>query len=54
MIVPILLYGSEIWGIYGYKEIDTLHLKFCSNKPRVAQFYGELGRFPLLYVLRDH
>ena len=28
MIVPILLYGSEVWGIYGYKEIDKLHLKF--------------------------
>ena len=29
MIVPILLYGSEVWGIYGYKEIEKLHLKFC-------------------------
>ena len=25
MIVPILLYGSEVWGIYGYKKIDKLH-----------------------------
>ena len=29
MIVPILLYGSEIWGVYVYKEVDKLHIKFC-------------------------
>ena len=53
MIVPILLYGSEVWGIYGYKEIDKLHLKFCKRILSVKQqtpscaVYGELGRFPL-------
>ena len=29
MIVPIYLYGSEVWGIYGYKEIDKL--QFCKR-----------------------
>ena len=24
LVSPILLYGSEIWGIYNYKEVDTL------------------------------
>ena len=44
MIVPILLHGSEVWGTYGYKEIDTLHLQFCKRilnvkqQTRVAQF----------------
>ena len=53
MIVPILLYGSEVWGIYGYKEIDKLHLKYCKRILSVKQqtpscaVYGELGRFPL-------
>ena len=37
MIVPILLYGSEVWGIYGYKEIDKLHLKFCKRILSVKQ-----------------
>ena len=24
LVSPILLYGSEIWGIYNYKEVDKL------------------------------
>ena len=53
MIVPILLYGSKVWGICGYQEIDKLHLKFCKRMLSVKQHtpscavYGELGRFPL-------
>jgi hypothetical protein len=56
MVVPILLYGSEVWGAYDYKEIDKLHIRFCKyilgvrkQTPNVA-VYGELGRF-LLSVL---
>ena len=53
LISPILLYGSEIWGIYNYKEVDRLHLKFCKHllgvKPQTssAAVLGELGRYPL-------
>ena len=57
MIVPILLYGSEVWGIYDYKEIDKLHSKFCKRKRILSMkqqtpscaVYGEYGRsrFPL-------
>ena len=54
MIVPILLYGSEVWGINGYKEIDKLHLKFCKRILRAVKqqipscaVYSELGIFPL-------
>ena len=52
MITPILLYGSEVWGIYCKKEIDKLHIKFCKYvldvKTQTSNFavYGELGRFP--------
>ena len=54
MIVPILLYGSEVWGIYGYKEIDKLHLKFCKRIVS-AQFTASWVdvRYQI-YVLRDH
>ena len=31
MVVPILLYGAETWGIYDFKELDKLHLKFCKH-----------------------
>ena len=56
MIVPILLYGPEVWGMYGYKEIDKLHLKFCKRILSVKQqtlswaVYGELGRIPLSHI----
>ena len=29
LVSPILLYGSEInWGIYNYKEVDKLHIRW--------------------------
>jgi len=28
MFAPILLYSSELWGIYDYKEIDKIQLLF--------------------------
>ena len=33
----VLLYESEVWGIYGYKEIDKLHLQFCKHILNVKQ-----------------
>ena len=56
LIVPIILYGSEVWGIYNYKIVDKIHLRFCRYLFGVSQqttnytVYGELGRFPL-YIL---
>lgn len=53
VVVPILLYGSEIWGFYNYKEVDRLHLKFCKQLLGVkfstsnAAVVGKLGRYPL-------
>jgi len=29
LVSSILLYGSEIWGIYNYNEVDKLHIRFC-------------------------
>ena len=28
MVVPILLYGSEIWGFQHVEMVEKLHLKF--------------------------
>ena len=28
LVVPIIPYSSEVWGIYDTKEMDQLHLKF--------------------------
>jgi hypothetical protein len=53
MIVPILLYGCEIWGYENVNIIEKTHLKFLKlaaglkmSTPSVM-VYGELGRFPL-------
>ena len=29
LVVPILLYGAEVWGIFDYTEIEKVHIKFC-------------------------
>ena len=59
LVLPIIMYGSEVWGIYGYKEVDRLHLKFCkhvlgvkSQSSNVAVL-GELGRFPLSIICKE-
>ncbi len=59
MIVPILLYGSEVWGVYSYKEVDRLHLRFCKYLLGVKQqtpnsaVFGELGRYPLTAICKE-
>lgn len=59
MVVPILLYGSEIWGVYNFKEVDKLHIRFLKyllgvrkQTPNMA-IYGELGIFPLSIVAKE-
>ena len=53
LVIPILLYGCEIWGYETNSLIEKLHLKFCKSILRVKKttpscmIYGELGRFPL-------
>ena len=34
LVAPILLYGSEVWGAYSFKEVDKLHLRFCKKNVR--------------------
>ena len=54
-----MLYGSEVWGVYNFKGIDKLHLRFCKyilgvkkQTPNNAVL-GELGRFPLSVLCRE-
>ena len=61
VISPILLYGSEIWGAFGYLDyekwdsnpIEKVHLSFCKHVLGVNRsttnnlVRGELGRYPL-------
>lgn len=57
MVLPILLYGSEIWGFEKLDILERVHLKFCKLILKVRKstpsfiVYGELGRVPLyVYV----
>ena len=59
MISPILLYRSEVWGIYNYKDFDRLNIKFCKYslgvKPQTstAAVFGELGRYSLVMKCKE-
>ena len=56
LISPILLYGSELWGIFNFDDVNRLHIKFCKmilgvNKNTMNQAaLGELGRLPLSII----
>jgi hypothetical protein len=55
LVIPVALYGSEIWGCKNLDIIEQLHLKFMRMLLRVnkatpkCMIYGELGRLPLKY-----
>ena len=52
-IIPMLTYGSEIWGYENIDILEKVHVKFCklllNLKTSTPNFmlYGELGRYPL-------
>ena len=59
IVVPILLYGCEIWGYSNIQIIERLHLKFCKMLLNVKKstpnymIYGELGIKPLIYTIKS-
>ncbi len=58
LIVPILQYGSEVWGFTQAHNIERVQLSFCKNLLGVKQctqndfIYGEVGRTTL--IVRRH
>ena len=58
LVLPILMYGSEIWGFYKSNDIEKVHIRFLKQLLGVRKqtsniaVYGELGRF-LLYVTKN-
>ena len=56
-VLPVLLYGCEIWGYENTDMLEGLHLKFCKyvlgvNRSTTNNMvYGELGRYPVkIYI----
>lgn len=55
MILPILTYGSEIWGYKKYDSLERVQLMACryflgvSNRAPNKCVLGECGRYPIFY-----
>ena len=51
LVMPVLLYESEIWGFHKAVDIEKVHFLFCKPilhlKRNKANYfiYGELGRY---------
>ena len=58
LVVPILLYGSEVWGFRSNAVAKRVHLKFCKYSVKLKKstgncmVYGELGRFPIEVAIK--
>ena len=58
MIIPILIYGCEIWGYEDLKIIEKLHTRFLKyilklkNSTPNCLLYGELGRYPIEILIK--
>ncbi len=53
LVKPIIMYGSEVYGINNYKVVETFYLKFIKHvlhvKPstNTCMVYAETGRYPV-------
>ena len=53
VVLPVLLYGCEIWGFENLAIIEKVHLQFLKytlhlkNSTPLCMIYGELGRIPI-------
>ena len=67
MISPILIYNSEIWGVYtkpdfkswDSSQIEKAHLQYCkrylevSSRASNVACRAELGKFPLIIAINQ-
>ena len=58
-IIPILLYGSEVWGSSNLKQIETCHNQTCKlmlhlhKRSANCMALGELGRFNMEHLIKQ-
>jgi hypothetical protein len=58
LVIPILLYASEVWGFENKESIEKVHLQLCKNILKVRSttpnymVYGELGRYPMEVMVK--
>ena len=57
LIIPILLYGCEVWGYENLDHLEIFHQNFLKNLLQVRKgtpnpmVYGELGRVEIRYLV---
>ena len=61
LVLPLLNYTYEIWGLNDAKDIEQIHTIFflrkilwVKNSTNLSGLYGELGRTPLLVIRKIH
>lgn len=58
-VLPILCYGSEIWGFEQLKIIENIHNEFLRKITKVRSstpmymLYAELGRYPIEIIIKS-
>ena len=59
LIVPILTYGCEVWGISNLSKIELFHRKFIKSASKVSKYtansiiYGETGRNKISNIIYE-
>ena len=57
-ILPIITYGSEVWGYENMDIMERIHNQFlrtitkCRKSTPMYMLYGELGRYPLSVIVK--
>ena len=57
LVIPILLYGCEVWAFGDIADIETFYLRFCKQVLRLktntatCMVYGEIGRSGISTVI---
>ena len=58
IIIPILLYGCEVWGFENLKIIESVQTDFCklllklNKRTPHYRLYSETGLFPLNIIVK--
>ena len=59
LVVPILIYGCEVWGFENLKQIEIVHTQYCRYLLKVRKntmncmTLGELGRLDMTCIVKE-
>ena len=59
LVVPIMIYGSEVWGFENLKQIKAVHTQYCKHLLKLRKntmncmTLGELGRLDMSCTVKE-